>query len=88
MDIRWQSSEVYLRNSPLAHADRIRSPILLINSDMDGFAMGEYDAMFVALRRLNRRVDYLSYWGRTNQTVNRCFPMRLDLRSASSQRLT
>jgi dipeptidyl aminopeptidase/acylaminoacyl peptidase len=59
----WSDPGAYLRNSPIANADKIRSPVLLINSDFDGFNAGEYDAMFVALHRLNRPAQYLTYWG-------------------------
>jgi dipeptidyl aminopeptidase/acylaminoacyl peptidase len=59
----WEDPDAYLRNSPLAHANQIHTPILLVNSDMDGFNMGEYDAMFTALNHLKRRADYLTYWG-------------------------
>jgi len=59
----WSNPGIFLRNSPLAAADRITSPVLLINSDMDGFAQSQYEHMFAALYRLRREAKLVTYWG-------------------------
>ncbi|HKZ80562.1 MAG TPA: prolyl oligopeptidase family serine peptidase [Pyrinomonadaceae bacterium] len=59
----WQDAEVYIRNSPVYRADRIKTPILLIHSDMDGFALNQYDEMFTALYRLRKEGRFVRYWG-------------------------
>ena len=59
----WSDPQRYLQNSPLAHADRIHTPLLLINSDMDVTPAGEYEAMFAALYRLHKRAKLITYWG-------------------------
>ncbi len=57
------NAATYMLNSPLMHADLIHTPILLINSDMDGSNSGEYEAMFAALYRLKQPAKLLTYWG-------------------------
>jgi dipeptidyl aminopeptidase/acylaminoacyl peptidase len=52
----------FLQNSPLARADHIQTPILLIDSDLEDDP-GEYEAMFTALNRLHRRAKLITYWG-------------------------
>lgn len=60
----WEDDAFYWRISPIAYADRINVPVLLVGTDMDtgGFSQ-QYDQMFVALHRLRKDVDYVKYWG-------------------------
>lgn len=59
----WQDPDVYVRNSPVWQAHRIKTPILLIHSDMDGFEGGQYERMFNALYRLRKEARLVRYWG-------------------------
>lgn len=59
----WQDPDVYVRNSPVWQAHRIKTPILLIHSDMDGLEGGQYERMFNALYRLRKEARFVRYWG-------------------------
>lgn len=59
----WSDPEAYIRNSPIAHADKITAPILLVHSDMDAFALSQTEEMFTALYRLGKEARFLTYWG-------------------------
>ncbi|HLA09439.1 MAG TPA: prolyl oligopeptidase family serine peptidase [Pyrinomonadaceae bacterium] len=59
----WQNSSAYFSNSPLYRADKIKTPILLVHSDMDGFGGEQYEMMFTALYRLSKEARLIRYWG-------------------------
>lgn len=59
----FESPQSYYGNSPVFLAPRIQSRVLLIHSDMDGFAMSQFDEMFGALMRSGKDARYVRYWG-------------------------
>ncbi len=60
----WEAPELYLANSPVFHADRVKTPLLIMHNDNDG-AVPWYQGieMFMALRRLQKPVWMLQYNG-------------------------
>ncbi len=60
----WEYPMRYLENSPLFHADKVETPLLMINNDEDD-AVPWYQGIefFLALRRLNREAYMFSYNG-------------------------
>lgn len=54
----------YLENSPIFHADRVRTPLLMIHNDQDD-AVPWYQGIeiYLALRRLDKEVYLLNYNG-------------------------
>lgn len=60
----WDLQEAYIRNSPVHHATKVKTPLLLLHNDKDGavdFTQGvEY---YNTLRRLQRPVVMLQYKG-------------------------
>ncbi|MCL4793222.1 MAG: prolyl oligopeptidase family serine peptidase [Bryobacteraceae bacterium] len=54
----------YLENSPIFHANRVQTPLLMIHNDLDD-AVPWYQGieMFLALRRLDKEVYLLNYNG-------------------------
>ena len=60
----WEYPMRYLENSPVFHADSVKTPLLMINNDEDD-AVRWYQGIefFLALRRLNREVYMFSYNG-------------------------
>jgi dipeptidyl aminopeptidase/acylaminoacyl peptidase len=60
----WEYPMRYLENSPLFHADKIQTPLLLINNDEDT-AVPWYQGIefYLALRRLNKEAYMFSYNG-------------------------
>jgi dipeptidyl aminopeptidase/acylaminoacyl peptidase len=71
----WEQQEAYIRNSPVYHAQNVKTPLLLLHNDKDGavdFTQGvEY---FNTLRRLQKPVVMLQYKGENHglaKTENR-----------------
>jgi dipeptidyl aminopeptidase/acylaminoacyl peptidase len=60
----WEQWEAYTRNSPVAHAANVKTPLIILHNDQDGavdFTQGiEY---FNTLRRLHKPVILLEYPG-------------------------
>ncbi|MBY0227855.1 MAG: prolyl oligopeptidase family serine peptidase [Gemmataceae bacterium] len=60
----WEMPEAYIRNSPVFHAKKVQTPLILLHNDKDGavdFNQGiEY---FNTLRRLDKPVVMLQYKG-------------------------
>jgi dipeptidyl aminopeptidase/acylaminoacyl peptidase len=59
----WVDPNRYLEHSPVTKADRIHTPLLIANSDLDGFPVEQGSEIFSALHRLNREAEYVTYWG-------------------------
>jgi len=56
----WQNRDLYVEQSPLFHADKIHTPLLLLHGDADtNVPVGESDQLFIALRLLGREVEYV-----------------------------
>ncbi len=60
----WEAPELYIANSPVFHANRVTTPLLIMHNDQDG-AVPWYQGieMFMALRRLQKPVWMLQYNG-------------------------
>ncbi len=60
----WEAPELYIQNSPVFHANRVHTPLLIMHNDADG-AVPWYQGieMFMALRRLEKPVWMLQYNG-------------------------
>ena len=63
----WEAPEMYIANSPVFHADRCNTPLLIMHNDNDG-AVPWYQGieMFMALRRLQKPVWMLQYNGESH----------------------
>ncbi len=59
----WQQPDRYRANSPLWLADRVNTPLLLVQSDTDVFDMHQGDNMYSAMTRLGKEARYLRVWG-------------------------
>lgn len=68
----WEAPELYIQNSPVFHADRVETPLLIMHNDEDG-AVPWYQGieMFMALRRLQKPVWLLQYNGEAHNIVAR-----------------
>jgi dipeptidyl aminopeptidase/acylaminoacyl peptidase len=60
----WQRPDLYIKNSPLFRADKIKTPLLMMHNDADG-AVPWYQGIeyFSALRRLGKKVWLMQYNG-------------------------
>ncbi|MDR5795083.1 prolyl oligopeptidase family serine peptidase [Caballeronia sp. LZ008] len=59
----WQDPASYMRNSPILFADKIEAPLLLMHGDLDYVSIAQSEAMFVALSRQGKPVEFVRYWG-------------------------
>ena len=56
----WQYPDRYRENSPIFAFDRVETPLLIGQGEKDGRLIGA-DAVFVALQRLGKKVEYRIY---------------------------
>lgn len=58
----WNGQDLYIENSPVFHADKVQTPLLIMHNDADG-AVPWYQGIeyFMALRRLGKPVWMLEY---------------------------
>lgn len=68
----WARRDLYLKNSPLFHAEKISTPLLMTHNDKDG-AVPWYQGIefFTALRRLDKKVWLLQYNEEDHNLVER-----------------
>ena len=68
----WEAPELYIANSPVFHADRCNTPLLIMHNDADG-AVPWYQGieLFMALRRLQKPVWMLQYNGEAHNLKER-----------------
>lgn len=68
----WEAPELYIANSPVFHADRVNTPLLIMHNDEDG-AVPWYQGieLFMALRRLQKPVWMLQYNGESHNLKER-----------------
>jgi dipeptidyl aminopeptidase/acylaminoacyl peptidase len=60
----WERPEAYVASSPIAAADRIRAPLLLIHAELDANCpIGQSEQMLAALRALGREAELLVITG-------------------------
>ncbi len=60
----WERPELYIKNSPLFHLEKVTAPIVIMHNDADG-AVPWYQGieLFTGLRRLGKKVWMLNYNG-------------------------
>jgi dipeptidyl aminopeptidase/acylaminoacyl peptidase len=58
----WQQPQKYIQHSAIMFADRIKTPLLILNGEQDHNVPARQGMeMYYALRRLNREVEWVSY---------------------------
>lgn len=58
----WKDVERYIRNSPIFYADRVETPVLIIQGDMDFVPIQQGEEFFMAMHRQGKRARFLRYW--------------------------
>jgi dipeptidyl aminopeptidase/acylaminoacyl peptidase len=58
-----QDIDLYARNSPAFHANRITAPVLMIHGDMDFVPLAQGEEMFSALYRQHKDAVLVTLWG-------------------------
>jgi len=67
----WQNRQLYVEQSPLFHADKITTPLLLVHGDSDiNVPIGESDQLFTALKILGRDVEYVQIVGQDHHILD------------------
>lgn len=76
----WDKPLLYIENSPVFHAPKVNTPLLIMHNDNDG-AVPWYQGIeyFVALRRLNKPVWMLNYNGMHHNIESKYWANRVDL---------
>lgn len=73
----WEGRDLYIDNSPLFFADRIRTPLLMFFGDEDGAVPWEQGIeMYLAMRRLDKDVIMLHYRGEGHHPAR--YPSKAD----------
>ncbi len=79
----WTAPLKFIENSPVFHADKVTTPLMMIHNDADD-AVPWYQGIeyYLALRRLNKEAYLLNYTGQphnlSNKTAARDFAVRMD----------
>ena len=68
----WNNPQLYSQHSPVFHADKVTTPLLLIHGDSDtNVPVGESLTMYTALKLLNKDVEMIEYKGADHQIFAR-----------------
>jgi dipeptidyl aminopeptidase/acylaminoacyl peptidase len=60
----WQFRDRYIENSPIFYLDRVHTPLLIVQGELDtAVPYQQANEVFVALRRLGKEVVYAKYGG-------------------------
>ncbi len=59
----WQDPDRYIRNSPLFHVERVTTPVMIIQGDLDFVDIRQGEEFFTALYRENKKARFVRYWG-------------------------
>jgi dipeptidyl aminopeptidase/acylaminoacyl peptidase len=72
----WNRPDLYVEQSPLFHADRITTPLLLLHGTGDtNVPVGESEQMYTALRILGKPVEFIKVEGQNHWILN--YPQRV-----------
>jgi dipeptidyl aminopeptidase/acylaminoacyl peptidase len=67
----WNRRDIYVDNSPIFHADKVNTPILLTHGTSDpNVPPGESDQFFTALKILGKEVEYLLVDGQQHWMID------------------
>lgn len=68
----WNNAKLYSDHSPVFHADKVTTPMLLLHGDSDtNVPVGESLTMYTALKLLNKDVELIEYKGANHQIFAR-----------------
>jgi len=68
----WNNNKLYSDHSPVFHADKVTTPMLLLHGDSDtNVPVGESLTMYTALKLLNKDVELIEYKGANHQIFAR-----------------
>jgi len=59
----WKDLSRYIRNSPIFVVDRVQTPLLIIQGDVDYVSQQQGEEFFMGLYREGKRARFVRYWG-------------------------
>jgi dipeptidyl aminopeptidase/acylaminoacyl peptidase len=59
----WKDLGRYIRNSPLFTVERVQTPLMIVQGDMDYVPIQQGEEFFMSLYRLGKRAEFVRYWG-------------------------
>jgi dipeptidyl aminopeptidase/acylaminoacyl peptidase len=59
----WKDLGRYIRNSPIFYVDRVQTPLMIVQGDMDYVALQQGEEFFISLYRQGKRAKFVRYWG-------------------------
>ncbi|HEY6246336.1 MAG TPA: prolyl oligopeptidase family serine peptidase [Pyrinomonadaceae bacterium] len=59
----WQDLDRYLRNSPIRYVDKVQTPLMIIQGDLDTIPIEQGEEFFMALQKQGKRAEFVRYWG-------------------------
>lgn len=59
----WRDLWRYLRNSPVHYVERVQTPVMIVQGDIDYVPMQQGEAFFAALYRMGKKASFIRYWG-------------------------
>ena len=67
----WNRKDIYIDQSPLFNADKIKTPLLLLHGTVDtNVPPGESTQMYTALKILGKEVEYIQFANENHGIVN------------------
>lgn len=66
----WKDPERYRRNSPLTYVEKIETPLMIIQGDLDLVPIQQGEELFSALFRLGKQARFVRYWGEGHAIQN------------------
>ena len=67
----WQAKDQYLLNSPISHVDKVETPVMLIQGNLDFVPVQQGEEYFTALYRQGKRAEFVRYAGEWHAISNR-----------------
>ena len=59
----WDDRLQWIENSPIYYLNRVETPLLLIHGDLDFVSLAQAEEMFSGLKRLEKEVEFVRYFG-------------------------
>ena len=53
----------YMRNSPIFYVERVETPVMIVQGDLDYVAIQQGEEFFTSLYRQGKRAEFVRYWG-------------------------
>lgn len=59
----WKDLGRFLRNSPIFQVDRVQTPVMIIQGDLDYVPIQQGEEFFSSLYRMGKPAEFVRYWG-------------------------